>query len=152
MIKSEFFHSNHKLILIFLFILIFIKFFFLNSNLLLNKNYADQIYNKKVSNLNSKLENNRDWGPIFFESYKYISDNKNKNLIFKIIEFISLNILIYIVFKIFRTKVYEKYNQNIYDVLVLLIILLSSSLYYSFIYGSGDLTTALLSILQFYFF
>ena len=77
MIKSEFFHSNHKLILIFLFILIFIKFF-LNSNLLLNKNYADQIYNKKVSNLNSKLENNRDWGPIFFESYKYISDNKIK--------------------------------------------------------------------------
>ena len=69
MIKSEFFHSNHKLILIFLFILIFIKFFFLNSNLLLNKNYADQIYNKKVSNLNSKLENNRDWGPIFFESF-----------------------------------------------------------------------------------
>ncbi len=29
---------------------------------------------------------------------------------------------------------------------------MSSSLYYSFIYGSGDLITALLSILQFYFF
>lgn len=152
MIKSDFFHRNHKIVLVFLLFLIFIKFFFLNNSILLSKNYADQIFNKKISKLDSKLEKNRDWGPIFFESYKYINDNKNKNLIFKIIEFICLIILIYVVFKLFRIKVNEKYNQNIYDVLILLIILMSSSLYYSFIYGSGDLITALLSILQFYFF
>ena len=138
-----------KFSILILILLIVSKFFLTNNNQLINFSYADKIYNKKIYNLEN---NERDWGPVFYKAYAEINKSSKKIIIFKIIEFICLFLLILIIFSIYKKLNYDDLNYQYFKLFNLIIILFSSSIYYSFVYGSGDLITSFIVISQFYFF
>ena len=138
-----------KFSILILILLIVSKFFLTNTNQLNNFSYADKVYNKKIYNLENK---ERDWGPLFYKAYTEINKSSKKIIIFKIIEFICLSLLILIFFSIYKKLDFEDLNYQYFKFFNLIIILFSSSIYYSFVYGSGDLITSFIVISQFYFF
>jgi hypothetical protein len=138
-----------KFSVVILILLIVSKFFLTNTNQLINFSYADKVYNKKINNLENK---ERDWGPVFYKAYAEINESSKKIIIFKIVEFTCLFLSILVIFSIYKKLDFEDINYQYFKMFNLIIILLSSSIYYSFIYGSGDLITSFIVISQFYFF
>lgn len=141
-----------KIITLFFFVLIFFKFFYLNNEQVLSKSYADQIFNKKIQNQENITEKTRQWGPIFYSSYKLLNENEHKVIVYKIIEFVSLILIIFLIFFIYKKIHINKNSSKHFKIYYLLIILLSSSFYYSFLYGSGAIFLSFLGLLQFYLF